>query len=123
MIGNWAGFVLAFAALTLAAPLTAAETMVAKGAAAPADNTAPAAKVELYVMPGCGYCEKARALLTSRGVSWQEFDIVNSSDAKRDFDAKGGQGTPLLVVGGEVIQGVDANRIDAALRTHGIVAR
>ena len=50
-------------------------------------------------------------------------DIANSADAKSEFDAKGGRGTPLLVVGGDVIQGLDSERIDAALRAHAIVAR
>lgn len=123
MIGKWAGFALALLALTLTAPLTAAEKKRAAEAAAPAASETKAATVEMYVMPGCGYCEKARELLTKRGVKWTEVDIASSAEANREFEAKGGRGTPLLVIGGEVIQGLDAERIDVALRTHGIAAR
>jgi len=123
MIGKWAGFVLALSALTLTAPLAMAGDTGSAQANAPAVAEKKAATVEMYVMPGCGYCEKARELLTKRGVKWTELDIASSAEAKHDFEAKGGRGTPLLVVGGEVIQGLDAERIDAALRTHGIAAR
>lgn len=121
MIGKWSGFALMLAALTLAAPLSASEKQNAREASAA--EAKKAATIEMYVMPECGYCEKARELLTARGVSWTEHDIANSADAKREFDAKGGRGTPLLVVGGDVIQGLDSERIDAALRAHAIVAR
>jgi mycoredoxin len=123
MIGKWAGFVLALAALTLTAPLAASEKQASRDANTPPAGEKKTATVQMYVMPGCGYCEKARELLTARGVSWTELDIDSSAEAKREFDAKGGRGTPMLVVGGDVIQGLDAGRIDAALRTHGIVAR
>jgi glutaredoxin 3 len=123
MIGKWAGFVVMLAASTLTASVTAAEKTASADAIAPATAKKEAATVEMYVMPGCGYCEKARELLTKRGVKWTELDIASSADAKRDFEAKGGRGTPLLVVGGEVIQGLDAERIDAALHAHGIAAR
>lgn len=91
-------------------------TPVRSAAAADAD------KVTLYVMPHCGYCEKVRHLLQQRGVTWNEIDIASSAEGKRDFDARGGRGTPLLVVGGDVIHGADSSRIDAVLRQHGLLA-
>jgi glutaredoxin len=75
----------------------------------------------MYVMPDCGYCEKVRQLLTQRGVRWQEHNILASTDAKREFQARGGQGTPMLVIGETVVNGSDATRIDAALRANGLL--
>lgn len=95
--------------------------------ATPADKAASAAKpqtdVTLYVMPQCGYCEKTRQLLTERGVTWTERDIASSTEAKREFTAKGGVGTPLIVIGDEVIRGYDASRIDLMLSAHGLAAK
>lgn len=85
------------------------------GAAATSD------KVTLYVMPQCGYCEKVRSLLQQRGVSWNEIDIASSAQGQREFEARGGRGTPLLIVGGDVVQGADPVRIDAVLRRHGLL--
>lgn len=81
------------------------------------------ASVDLYVIPGCSYCEKARQLLRARGVAWQEHDIASSAQAKRSFDAQQGKGTPLLVIGSDVIHGVDAARIDQALQANDIAAK
>ena len=122
MIGKGVSLAVMLAAMTLAAPATAfASDAQAKGESAGAAK--PAATVKLYVMPQCGYCEKTRELLTARGVAWEEFDIANSAEAKREFDARGGQGTPLIVIGDDVIKGLDPTRIDKALSAHGIAAR
>lgn len=82
-----------------------------------------AAKVTMYVMPQCGFCEKARQQLTQRGVHWEERDILASDQARQEFTAHGGIGTPLLLIGDSVINGVDAARIDAALRANGLLAQ
>lgn len=86
-----------------------------------AATAAAADKVTMYVMPQCGYCEKVRHLLQQRGVTWNEIDIASSAEGKREFDARGGVGTPLLLIGGDVVQGADAARIDAVLRQHGLL--
>lgn len=115
------GGILALAVALATGITTASET------ATPASKTVRTAKpqteVTLYVMPQCGFCEKARQLLTQRGVTWNEFDIAGSAEAKREFTAKGGVGTPLIVVGEEVIRGYDASRIDRALSAHGLAAK
>lgn len=115
-------------ALALAVALVSGAAMAgAEAAGVPAGKTAPAAnpsaEVTLYVMPQCGYCEKTRQLLTGRGVTWEERDIASSTDAKREFIAKGGVGTPLIVIGEEVIRGYDASRIDGALSAHGFAPK
>ncbi|MCQ4166926.1 glutaredoxin family protein [Tahibacter harae] len=96
-------------------------------AAQAAPETAKAAKeavkVTMYVMPHCGYCEKARQQLARRGVQWQELDILASDQARQEFTAHGGVGTPLLLIGDSVIKGVDPARIDAALRASGLLAQ
>ncbi|MBP6677766.1 MAG: glutaredoxin 3, partial [Paracoccus sp.] len=33
------------------------------------------AKVEIYTTPTCPYCKAAKALLTRKGVSYQETDV------------------------------------------------
>ena len=97
--------------------------MAAQAAPETAKTAKESAKVTMYVMPGCGYCEKTRQLLTQRGVQWQERDILASAQAKQEFIAHGGQGTPLLLIGDSVIKGTDPARIDAALRANGLLAQ
>ncbi|MEP7704150.1 glutaredoxin [Paraglaciecola sp. 25GB23A] len=37
--------------------------------------------VEIYTRPGCGYCEHALALLTSRHIPFIEYDVYQDSSA------------------------------------------
>jgi glutaredoxin len=71
--------------------------------------------IVMYVMPGCGYCAKAREYLGQRGLQWREIDITGSAAANSEFEQKGGVGTPLILVDGSVVQGFNAQRMDAVL--------
>ncbi len=82
-----------------------------------------APEVVMYVMPNCGYCEKARQLLTRHGVDWREVDVDSSSSAKKTFIALGGVGTPLITVGDRALHGYDEARINALLTDAGVIAR
>lgn len=72
-------------------------------------------EVRLFVLPDCGYCDRARSYLQARQVRFNELDIAADAQAKADFDRLGGAGTPLIVIGDQVIHGFDPSRIDAAL--------
>ena len=56
------------------------------------------AKVELYTMPGCPYCAKARDDLVSRGVDFVEYDCDADKDAfERVKKLSGGTSVPVIV--------------------------
>jgi mycoredoxin len=82
---------------------------------APATAAQPATDVLMYVLPDCGYCERARAHLKERAVAWREIDISGSTAAADEFRTRGGVGTPLLIIDGQRIAGFDPTAIDAAL--------
>lgn len=93
-------------------------------AATGADGASPgatAAPLQMYVLPDCGYCDRARQHLRARGVAWQERDIAASPDARAAFTALGGAGTPLLVHGEARLHGFDPDRLDAFLSRQGLV--
>lgn len=100
------------AGLLAVAPLVAAaQTTATADPATTAERTA----VQLYVLPNCGYCERARAHLRERGQVWEEFDIAAEPAHLARFKALGGQGTPLLQVGEQVLHGYVPQQLDAAL--------
>lgn len=72
-------------------------------------------KIVMYATKTCGYCAKARAYFTERGVPWEERDIETSAQAAREFKSLGGVGTPLILIGDERLVGFQASKIDAAL--------
>jgi len=52
----------------------------------PRDATYPrvmTAKVEIYSSPFCGYCARAKSLLSKKGVDYQDFDVLADPGALR----------------------------------------
>ena len=81
----------------------------------------PAAKerVRLYTTSWCGYCKKAKAQLAGRRVPFDEIDVETSESGQREFASIGGRGVPVILVGGQRMDGFDAGRLDAMLQTAG----
>lgn len=44
--------------------------------------------VEIYTRPGCGYCQHARALLTSRQIPFVEYDVYQDTHALQQMRAR-----------------------------------
>ncbi|MGB0497500.1 MAG: glutaredoxin 3 [Rubricella sp.] len=65
--------------------------------------------VEIYTSPLCGYCHAAKRLLTSKGVSFREIDVLQNPEAKPEMIQRaGGRRTvPQIFIGGEHVGGSD----------------
>lgn len=80
--------------------------------------------VEIYTKSTCGFCLMAKRLLTSKGVSFSEVDILeNPGERPTMIDrARGRTTVPQIFVGGEHVGGFDdlsalerAGKLDALL--------
>jgi glutaredoxin len=69
--------------------------------------------VVLYSASWCGYCQAAKAWLGSRGIAYREIDIDTDSGRVHFAQAGGGDGIPLLVAGGQRVQGFSPAAYDA----------
>ena len=87
------------------------------------------AKVEIYTSPFCGYCFRAKRLLDSKGVSFEDYDVMMDA-AKREemVERAGGRSTvPQIFIDGRHIGGCDelhaldkSGKLDPLLETrHG----
>jgi len=67
------------------------------------------AQIEIFTTAFCPYCDRARALLTKRGASFEEFDAPNGSQARKDAIARSGGRTtvPQIFINGQAIGGSD----------------
>ena len=67
------------------------------------------AKVEVYTTNYCPYCMRAKALLKSKGVKFQEIDVTDDPQlrAKMVELAGGRQTVPEIFINGEIIGGCD----------------
>jgi glutaredoxin 3 len=67
---------------------------------------ADANRVILYTTEPCGFCRQAKALLQSRGVAYEEVNLVKDPQGRADLVAQTGQMTfPQIVVGERAIGG------------------
>jgi glutaredoxin 3 len=82
------------------------------------------AQVEIYTIPFCPYCDRAKGLLTRKGVSFKEVDAPSGSEARKAaIERSGGRSTvPQIFIDGQAIGGSDdlaalerAGKLDALL--------
>lgn len=59
----------------------------------------------------CIYCERARRWLTEQRVPHRECFIETDAACRAEFQARGGLGTPTLVVRGQTLLGFDRARL------------
>lgn len=67
------------------------------------------AKVEIYTKSGCPYCARAKALLESKGVDFDESEISTNPAAREQMlgRANGRTTVPQIFIDGEHIGGSD----------------
>lgn len=67
------------------------------------------AKVEIYYWTTCPYCNRARALLDSKGVKYEGYDITDDEAAREKMvERTGGSRTvPQIFIDGKHIGGCD----------------
>ena len=93
-----------------------------KGSAVEEQENAPffASKTEIADPTSrCGYCKKAKAWFSSKGVAYTEYDVENSNKGQRDYKELGGHGVPIILVGEQRLNGFSEDQLGAALRKAG----
>jgi glutaredoxin len=68
---------------------------------------APTGQVLLYSASWCGKSKRAKQLLESSGVAYQEIDIDRREGAREDLATLRSPGVPVLVIGDRKIIGFD----------------
>lgn len=64
--------------------------------------------IEIYTTPWCPYCARARQLLDSKGLRYQEIGIENDRGlAQAMMDRAGRTSVPQIFIGGEHVGGSD----------------
>jgi glutaredoxin len=76
----------------------------------------------LYTRPGCGACDAARKYLSEKGVPFLEKNVATDAAAAQELaakaDAKGlpKNVVPVIDVHGELIVGLDLQKLESLLR-------
>jgi alkyl hydroperoxide reductase subunit F len=65
-------------------------------------------EIILYTREWCPYCAKAKALLQSKDIEWQEFDLTLNKPLQREMLERTGQrSVPQILMDGQLIGGYD----------------
>ncbi len=73
-------------------------------------------KLTMYTRPGCPDVARASYFLRQRGITWDEINIEEDQDARRQVIAWTGRAaTPTLWIGDTLLVEPDAQEIDDAL--------
>lgn len=69
----------------------------------------PKPQITIYATAWCGYCERAKALLRSKGVEdWNEIDVEGLAGSWTELTERtGGRTVPQIYVGNHHIGGYD----------------
>jgi glutaredoxin-like YruB-family protein len=79
-------------------------------------------KVTIYSADWCAFCHAAKDYLEKLGVKFTEKNVEeDSKNAQEAVDKSQQMGIPVLDIAGEIIVGFDRPKIDAALKSHGLV--
>ncbi len=65
--------------------------------------------VEIYTKAFCGYCARAKALLDSKGVQYEEYDITMGGPKRAEMieRSSGGMTVPQIFIEGAYVGGSD----------------
>jgi glutaredoxin 3 len=65
--------------------------------------------VEIYTSPLCGFCHAAKRLLTEKGVSFAEIDVLSNPNRKPEMiqRANGSRTVPQIFIGDVHVGGCD----------------
>ncbi|MCA0256325.1 MAG: glutaredoxin 3 [Proteobacteria bacterium] len=86
------------------------------------------AAVTIYTRDYCGYCSRAKALLSSKGVDFEEKNATANPDFRQEMIARSNGGTtfPQVFINGQHVGGCDdihaldrAGKLDPLLAVEG----
>lgn len=84
-------------------------------------------QIEIYTSPLCGFCHAAKRLLSQKGVTFTEIDVLANPDRKPEMiqRANGGRTVPQIFIGDTHVGGCDdlyaldrAGKLDPLLAGH-----
>jgi glutaredoxin-like YruB-family protein len=80
------------------------------------------ASVTVYSATWCAFCHTAKSYFDKLGVKYTDKDVEKDPSAGLEAVTKSEQrGIPVIDIAGDIIVGFDRPKIDAALKTHGLI--
>ena len=84
----------------------------------PAPQTTDTQQVVIYTAAWCGVCRQAKAYFRNNGIAYREYDIEKSRQGRLDYQRLKGTGVPIILVGGQRLDGFSPARFEALYQPH-----
>lgn len=73
-------------------------------------------KVQIYTSPTCHFCHLAKDFLSTKGVVFEEYDVLTNIDKRQEMIEKSGQmGVPVIMVDDQIMVGFDEQELSKLL--------
>lgn len=73
-------------------------------------------QIKIYTTPTCPYCKMAKEYFKSKGLAYEEYNVVADKAKAQEMVEKSGQlGVPTIEINGKIIVGFDRQAISQAL--------
>jgi glutaredoxin 3 len=73
-------------------------------------------KIQIYTTPSCHYCDLAKDYFKSKGLSYEEYNVVTDVEKRNEMIKKTGMtSVPVIVINDKTIMGFNKNQIEGAL--------
>lgn len=73
-------------------------------------------QVKVYSTPTCPWCIRTKQFLKENSIEFEDIDVSSNQQAAEEMIKKSGQmGVPVLDINGQIIVGLDKDKIKTAL--------
>ena len=73
--------------------------------------------IQIYTTPTCPWCERLKAWLKKKKLSYVEHDLIESDKARDEVLEKSGQlSVPVIDFDGQIIVGFDEKRLEEVVK-------
>src|SRR5216683_3033544 len=80
-------------------------------------------KIIAYLKPSCGWSQGVRAVLHKYDLPFEDRDIINDAEQRREMIEKSGQMlSPCVEVDGHMLPDISGDEVEAYLLSHKLVA-
>ncbi|HEX7465466.1 MAG TPA: glutaredoxin domain-containing protein, partial [Usitatibacter sp.] len=73
-------------------------------------------RVTMYSTDWCPHCKNARNYFTAKGIRFTEYNVETSETGRKEYEALGGGGVPVILVGSKVMRGFSPRSFEALAR-------
>ena len=70
-------------------------------------------RITMYSTDWCPHCKNARNYFGAKGIRFTEYNVETSEAGRKEYEALGGGGVPVIVVGSKVMRGFSPGKFEA----------